>query len=311
MMKNIGLVFLILVCATAANTADKTDSFADFRFSAVNENSLGLWEGAKPLLVYNHGTITNPSARGSTPRSCYVHPLYGLDGEVLTDDFPKDHDYHRGLYWAWPHIKIREQEYDLWSIRGIEQKFQRWITREISSDEAILTVENGWFVADKRVMQETVSFRVHRAGAQSRAIDLELTWKPIDDPITLSGAPGKSYGGLNLRFASRSKPVIIVPAGRAPEDLVVTKFAWADLSEEFKQPGQMSGAAIFVDPDDPDFPPTWMTRHYGLLSVGWPGVNAQTFPPGKSFTCRYRVWIHRKLLEAEEIQKAYEEYRRK
>jgi sugar/nucleoside kinase (ribokinase family) len=24
-------------------------------------------------------------------RSCYIHPIYGLDGQVLTDDFPKDH----------------------------------------------------------------------------------------------------------------------------------------------------------------------------------------------------------------------------
>src|SRR5262245_57163345 len=90
-----------------------------FRFAAVTDKSLGVWEGNQPVFVYNHGLIsptTQPSAAG---RSSYLHPLYGLDGEILTDDFPKDHDYHRGLYWAWPHIKIGTNEYDLWSLRGI------------------------------------------------------------------------------------------------------------------------------------------------------------------------------------------------
>jgi AcrR family transcriptional regulator len=34
-------------------------------------------------------------------RSCYIHPLYGLDGEVMTEDFPVDHRHHRGVFWAW------------------------------------------------------------------------------------------------------------------------------------------------------------------------------------------------------------------
>src|SRR5687768_10502890 len=86
-----------------------------FRFEQVTTNSLGLWEGNRPVLVYNHGIISKAGVNASQNRSSYIHPLYGLDGEVLTDDFPADHTYHRGLYWAWSHIKIGEQEYDLWS----------------------------------------------------------------------------------------------------------------------------------------------------------------------------------------------------
>jgi len=28
----------------------------------------------------------------------------------------------------------------------------------------------------------------------------------------------------------------------------------------------------YIHPSHPDFPPTWLTRHYGCLCVGWPGV---------------------------------------
>ena len=48
--------------------------------------------------------------------------------------------------------------------------------------------------------------------------------------------------------------------------------------------------------------------HYGMLAVGWPGVEPKTFPAGKSFSCRYRLWIHRNALSSAEIQKAYDAY---
>ena len=280
-----------------------------FRFEAINDKSLGLWEGERAVLVYNHSAISRPSVPTAQSRSSYFHPIYGLDGEVLTDDFPKDHVYHRGLYWAWPHIRIADQEYDYWSVRGIRTEFRRWIAQEIKSSVAVLGVENEWFVGDKEVMAEKVRIEVHPASSESRAIDIELTWTPTDRPVTLWGAEGKSYGGLTLRYGPRSKTIITVPAGRTSDDLVVTRLAWADLSGDFVQnANNLSGAAVFVHPEHPDYPPTWMTRHYGMLAVGWPGVTPQTFPVGKSFSCRYRLWIHRGAPEAAVIQKAYEAY---
>jgi hypothetical protein len=53
-----------------------------------------------------------------------------------------------------------------------------------------------------------------------------------------------------------------------------------------------------------------MTRHYGLVSVGWPGVQPQTFAAGQTITCQYRVWIHRGERSAADIQKAYDVYLR-
>jgi hypothetical protein len=300
------------ICSLSApgpETKSSAASQTQFRFEAVSDKSMGLWEGDRPVLVYNHGTMSSASAPNAPSRSTYLHPLYGLDGEVLTDDFPKDHDYHRGLYWAWPHIKIADQEYDLWSLRGIRFEFRRWLARETKPNMAVFGMENAWLVGDKRVMAEKVRIEVHPASSQSRAIDLELTWTPTDRPITLWGAPGKSYGGLTLRFGPRSKTIITVPTGHTSEDLLATKLPWADLSGDLnKATNGPSGAAVFVHPEHPDYPPTWMTRNYGVLAVGWPGVASQTFPAGKPFSCRYRLWIHRGVLEAAEIQKAYEAY---
>lgn len=48
---------------------------------------------------------------------------------------------------------------------------------------------------------------------------------------------------------------------------------------------------IFVPPSHPAYPPTWLTRHYGPLCIGWPGVKDKTFPPGKPIRLSYRLWI--------------------
>jgi hypothetical protein len=117
-------------------------------------------------------------------------------------------------------------------------------------------------------MQEELWLDVRPASAGGRNIDVAITWTPTVQPITLSGAAGKSYGGFSLRFAPRRNTVITVPDGRASDDLLITKLPWADLSAQFNDAPAASGAAVFVHPSHPDFPPEWMTRDYGLLAVG-------------------------------------------
>lgn len=314
---------IAIVCwlaALSANAQEPAQSPSGFQFRAVNEQSLALVENGRPVLVYNHGDI-KPLGTVGAERACYVHPVYGLDGEVLTADFAKDHDYHRGMYWAWPHIQIGDKEYELWALRGeLKQKFVRWLAKVGDANTARLAVENGWFVGERQLVREQVTLNVLPTGADSRAIDVELSWTPLEQPVTLCGAEGKSYGGFNVRFGPGTKPVITVPekselpdgvtapAGRAFGDLLATRLPWVDFSDNSAKTGAASGAAIFVHPQHPDYPPTWMARHYGLVSVGWPGVKPQTIGAGETVTLRYRVWIHRGTPPAKTIQAAYDEY---
>lgn len=284
-----------------------------FQFKAVNDDSLGLWDADKPVLVYNHGMVTVesvPKKDNRRTRSSYIHPLWGLQGEVLTDDAPKDHYHHRGVFWAWPHVSIDGKEHDLWMYKNIQQKFVRWLDREAGPVTATLGVENGWFVGDRKVMIERVWLRTFRAADGHRALDIEFVFIPVDRPITLRGSEGKSYGGLNLRFGPRDNTVITVPSGPAKQDLPDTPLAWADLTSKLKDPKAKmpSGAAIFVDPGHPDFPPTWLTRHYGILCVGWPGVKGKTFEPGVPIRLAYRIWIHNGTVDTAALQQAYDAY---
>ena len=284
-----------------------------FRFEEVSAASLRLAEGNHPVFVYNHGTITDervPARDVRRSRACYLHPVWGLNGEILTDDFPKDHWHHHGIFWTWPHVRIEDREYDLWVGRGIQQRFVRWLARETGPLAAVLGVENGWFVGDEKVMIERVWMRPYRSEEDSRTIDLEFAWIPVGRAVTLWGAAGKSYGGVTMRFAPRREKstVITVPEGRTSADLAETPLAWADLSGRFEGRTEPSGAAVFIHPAHPDYPPTWLTRHYGCLCVGWPGVHSKTFAPGQVIRAGYRVWIHRAGADAETVRRAYAGY---
>jgi hypothetical protein len=284
-----------------------------FAFSDDSAASLRIAEANRPVLVYNHGTITcekAPVKDNRRSRACYIHPLWGIHGEVLTDDFPKDHYHHHGVFWAWPHVEIGDEKHDLWMYKKIAPRFVRWLARDAGPLTAVLGVENGWFVADRKVMIERVWIEVGKATAAGRIVDLDFTWIPVDRSITLRGAEGKSYGGLTIRFAvDREKnSTITVPEGATPKDLPEKPLPWADLTCKFPGAKQASGAAILIPQGHPDYPPTWLTRHYGAMCVGWPGVRGQTFPPDKPIRLRYRLWIHPSTVDVAALSTVYDGY---
>jgi hypothetical protein len=303
-------VLSVLSCAVAAEPG--------FAWKPVDDNSLGLWEGDKPVLVYNHGTIGKDGVPPRYNRADYVHPLYGLDGEVLTEDFPRDHYHHRGIFWAWPGMKVEGKSVQSWIPSGIGYKLDRWVRQEAGPDKAVLEAENGWYVGEKKVVQEQLRIIAYPAAASSRSIDFELTWTATDQPVTLWGAEGKSYGGFTLRFGpakdqpdtnKRKDTAIIVPTGPSKgKDLADTRLEWADITGQVAGAPGRSGVAVFIAKDHPDYPPTWLTRHYGCLCVGWPGIKPKDLEPGKPVRCCYRVWLHRGDADLATLQKAYEEY---
>ncbi len=262
--------------------------------------SHSIWE-------YKYDTIVDESVPKDDPRgsrSCYMHPIWGMDGEILSDDFPKDHYHHHGIFWTWPYVKVGDQTYDLWMSTNIQQRFIKWLATDTGPVAAVLGVENGWFVEQRQVATERVWVRTYRSETDCRAFDITLVIQALDEPVTLQGREHKSYGGFTFRFdvSPRSDATVRVPKKTlgfgAPDtsgdpDLVNTRLPWADLSTHIPGAPQRSGAAVFVSPSHPDYPPTWLTRTYGALCVGWPGVESYTIAAGKSVRLDYRVWIHR------------------
>jgi hypothetical protein len=244
-------------------------------------------------------------------RACYFHPVYDLDGRVITDDFPKDHYHHRGIAWMWPGVWIGDRKVDEWHIKGVHQKFIRWLGKEVGPVCAVMGVEAGWFLDDGTKKADEISwYRVFRSTDTGRAIDVHYTLRAIDEPIRIQGtlALDKGYGGFCIRFGPREETKITSPQGVEARDSDRIPYPWVDFSAKFAGADLYSGATIFINPGNPGFPNGWTIRHYGFLGVAWPGLDVYTIEPGESFTLQYRVWIHRGGAEEGNVEEAWEEY---
>jgi len=159
-------------------------------------------------------------------------------------------------------------------------------------------------------MIERVWLRAYQSDESERAFDVVLTLIPVDKSITLKGREERSYGGLTMRFNVRNAEdaVITTPNGQTKEDLLNARLPWTDLTTQFPHAKQRSGAAVFVHPEHPDGPPSWLTRHYGPLCVGWPGVEAKSLPPGVPVRLPYRIWIHKTAVDPDPLKRAYAGY---
>jgi hypothetical protein len=292
------------IYCTVLNATEGASTFS----WADQDGMLRLEEDGRPVLAYNYGTQLEAGVPEAYRRSTYIHPIWNRSGVVLTDDFPDDHYHHRGLSWMWPRVQVAGATYDLWHLRGVRQVFDRWIAKEEGPVCATLGVQNTWQLdGEDPIVEERVWVRVFQATEQGRAVDVQLTFAAVDQPVQLLGQENqnKGYGGLSFRFAPREATTITTPDGTEGEDSDHKRVAWADQSGRFGGAGVPSGVAIFQHASNPGFPAAWTLRHYGFLGVAWPGNEGITLTPGAPVTLRYRLWIHPGMAPAGHLADAY------
>ncbi len=304
-----GLVAVICSLALLSEARTVWAASSPFRISQ-QPDYVTIYEGELPVLRYVRGEILAPGVPEDRRRSTYVHPVYSLDGKPLTDDFPADHHHHRGMSWMWLKVVSGELSGDLWTLKGVHQRFERLITPAIYDDSVLLRVRNGWYhdASGRKLLDETVSLRVHRADGKLRLIDCELRLSASTDPVTI-GVSATGYSGFGIRFAEGADKQIRVPSGLISKDEDRKPHQWADYSSRFSgQPGR-DGIAILDNSRNPNSPPGWTLRFYGYINPAFTSAASDyTIEPGSPLTLRYRVVVHRGDLTAAELQRLYDDY---
>lgn len=307
---------LLFLVTKAARTPASRMSFAEAeQGSAAGE--LTILDRGRPVLTYVRGDRRPEGLGPEQARSCYIHPLYSLDGEVLTEDFPADHPHHHGLFWAWPAVAVRGVPTQSWhpARPSLRQRFVRWVEREVTDAGARFTVENAWRLGGAEdVAVETVAIRVHGASRFGRAIDIEIAIKPVGGPIALRGAAeeNKGYGGLCFRGRASGpagEPLfegaaMTTDEGPLEADSAGRAFRWADLSTA------KGGVAVFVSPDHPGFPLRWLVRnsYAGIIDPCWPGLDTASLEADVPVFLRYRVYVHRGDARSGRVGQTYAAY---
>ncbi|MBP8128573.1 MAG: PmoA family protein [Candidatus Hydrogenedentes bacterium] len=307
------IILLALILALPAT--------AEFSFQDDGQ-ALTVLENNQPALVYRYGIVAPPErVDAKFRRACYIHPLYGLDAEVMTQDFPIDHRHHRGIFWAWPKSTVGGKPADVWTLEGIRQVHDAFLERTADVASAVVSVQNRWAyddAPDQATVRETVRFVVHPADNKGRAIDFELTFENMSSEETvISGSEAedkgvtKGYGGFCFRpDATRSPMTFTALNGVEEKDALSLETPWCDVSFPIKKGSEkMSGVAIFQHPRNPGYPhPGWILRHYGFLGASWPHTEPYALAPGASVTLRYRMWVHRGNATEAGVPAAFEAY---
>jgi len=215
------MILLVFFCTAAT---------AQFAYDENPEKgTLTIRDGENEVLTYCFGDQLETGVDPRYTQSCYIHPLFSLDGQALTDDSPIDHLHHHGLFWTWPVVRTRGLSTSTWEPKfpRLRQHFVRWLKREAEKGSFLLSVENAWRLEGKEtVAKEFVTLRVHPADKLSRTIDLEIKIEALGAPLELKGTQdqNKGYGGLCFRGAPMLKgATMTTDEGPLKEDAVHTR----------------------------------------------------------------------------------------
>ncbi|MDE2926587.1 MAG: PmoA family protein [Acidobacteriota bacterium] len=293
---------------------DPGEAAPAFRMVSDDQGYL-VSEGDRPVLFYQSAPR---SLDGRYTRAGYVHPLYGLDGQVLTHDFPDDHLHHRGIFWAWHQLWVGDEKAgDPWLTKDFltEVEHVRFLDGPLFSVLEATALWTSPLVRDDAgelvpLVRERVRIQVFRSTPDSQVIDFHIRFRALVDGIRLGGSENpRGYSGFTVRVHASPDGRIHDQSGIQEGDRVGESSPWADYSGTFGLGGMISGIGMLTHPSYPEFPPRWLLRNYGMQNVAFPGRHPVDLPRGQPLDLRHRLVIHRGGFEEAEIalhQKVYE-----
>jgi hypothetical protein len=280
----------------------------------------GYWfsEGDTKVLFYQAERKSLPN--GQAARSNYFHPLYDLDGNVVTEDFPKDHIHHRGIFWAWHQVRVNGATVqDQWVNRDSFWTLQdaRTVSDDRSASLALRVVwESPRFTdaQDQRrpFVEEQSVTRVHRAEGAIRKIDFHQQLKALVDGVEIGGSDdAKGYGGFSYRVVMPADIRFTGAQGVVtPIENAVSPSPWMDVSGSYGSSGK-SGLTVLTHPSTTGFPQPWILRARGSMqNAVYPGRNPVAIPRDRPVILRYRIVLHRGELAPAAIARMQAEYAR-
>lgn len=257
-------------------------------------------EGRDSIMLYR------PRARfpdRAHARSHYIHPLYGWDGTVLTEDFPADHPHQHGIFWAWHQVYVNgERVGDGWTQADIGWAVQAVEPIEDDRAGAALRARVHWTSPrwtgtngqPTPFVEETMTLRAHPATETYRAIDVRIELRALAEDVRLGGSEDeKGYGGFSARVRLPEDVRFVGPDG--PVEPTVTAVAprpWVDVSATYAGEAP-SGLAILAHSSGPDYPPPWiLRREASMQNAKYPGATPVRLPRDEPLTLRYRLIVH-------------------
>lgn len=280
--------------------------------STTTGQGIEITEGYSGVFFYQ---VKPKSLEGKYERSNYIHPLYSLDGTVITEDFPEDHPHHHGVYSGWHQILINDKPIaDGWIGENLSWEV---VVAKVTYDKGSISLKSEvlWnYLADigkpEPIVKENLTVIVHNSNAKLRIIDYEITLSALKDGLSIGGSDDeKGYGGFSVRLKLPADIRFMARGGEVkPQVVSVEAGPWMNFAGSFDGQGVGErGVVVFNHPSNPGSPHPWiLRREKSMQNAAYPGRMPVVLEK-TGLTLRYRVVIHNGLDEME-IEKLYGAY---
>jgi hypothetical protein len=316
-------MLLLLVWMTVSHVSVAQEAGVPAAASPIsiesNSDGVSFSENGKPVLQYQ---AKPKSKNGEYSRANYIHPLYDLEGNVLTEDFPQDHLHHRGVFWAWHQVRIGDVlAGDSWLTKDFVWDVVKFDAESLPSGGAQLTTKVQWrspkFTGGDgkqlTIVNETSRIVVHPAKDDCRLVDFEICLLAAVPKVAIGGSEdAKGYGGFSFRVVLPDDIEFQTMDGLVEPQTTAMKCGdWVDMVGTFGKSNSKTGVAIFVHPTSAGYPQTWILRaKKSMQNPVYPGRDAIPLSQSKPTVLRYRIILHRREMTRESLQGMFEEFRR-
>lgn len=281
----------------------------DLRFQE-EEDGIRLLEEGKPRFFYQTDI---KSLDGQYPRANYIHPLYGLNGEVLTEDFPADHLHHHGIFWAWHQLYAEGKRVgDPWISEGVSWEVHNTSTN-VNNGEAMIESEIMWMQdSEKRpVVREKLRITYEKLEEEVFSLTFDIQLTALVEGVRLGGSEDeKGYGGFSPRFILPEDISFQSTEGMVePQNLPVQAGPWMNLKGSFGSAADgASGIVIMGEPGELPSYQGWILRNAkSMQNMAFPGREPLSIEKGKSLSFRNQILVHKEL-NPTEIQEYYNRF---
>jgi hypothetical protein len=268
-------------------------------------------EDNKNVLFYQ---LEPKSEDGKFERCNYIHPLWAADGTVLTEDFPKDHLHHRGIFWAWHQVWIGEQRIgDPWEIKSFDQKVTEVEFMAQKNGSGILNTEvewesDKWIKEGKKVpyLKENTTISIHPMIDNYRQIDFEIKLLALEENLTIGGSEDvKGYSGFSVRMKLPEDISFSGPEGKLQAiKTAVESNGYVDMEGSILKNGKRGGIVMVDHPENPDYPQGWILRERkSMQNAAWPGNQLIAISTKDALVLKYSLIVYSGELKDKKIRK--------
>ena len=251
---------------------------------------------------------------GKYERCNYIHPLWGIDGTVLTEDFPADHLHHRGIFWAWHQVWIGDKRIgDPWEIKDFVQQVTDIEYAAKAGGAAELKTEVEWKSPLWKnhgvivpYLKENTKITIHPKSGNYRKIDFEIHLLALAENLKIGGsADEKGYSGFSVRMILPDDVKFTGLAGEiTPENTAVKSAGYVNISGSVGK-NNGSGGIVFVDhPENPGYPQPWILRkRNSMQNAAYPGNTTIAVSTQKPLVLKYSLLVYSGKINDKNIQK--------